>query len=292
MFLNEVFTLVVLMVTITPTYYSKVDNPNAKRCESKIAECGELTPPTAQYGRMDCQFNLKSCAYSCVLKCNRRPDGKLLPISNKKHAKEMYACTNGVWKRKESPRAFCMANLQVKEVKQNLFHDEDISVLIQRLFNTSYYYLAMASFYERADVALPGFSKFMTNLWQTELDQARQFLSYVNKRGGFIALYDIPRPSSYDMLLLRLESKPGLAGMEAALTALRDVNSQALDLQKQAIAVRKFADPHLKSFVEDHILTQKVEAIKRVADIITRLQSFSGEDYSLGEYTLDLELQG
>lgn len=285
------YLLLLMAVLIVPADYTKVKNPVKATCERQFAECGNFLPPVPDRGQYICRINKQTCVQSCQLKCPKTKDGKVMPISDKLNAKELYTCSAGSWKRRDTPRAYCMSNTPVKEVRQNFHHMEQVNGLIKTLFNTSYYYLAMASFYERADVDLPGFSKFMTGLWEKELHLARNFMSYVNKRGGYISLYDIPSPSSHEMLISKRSSQPGLVGMQAALDTLREVNEQALGLHKIATMNRKFSDPHLKFHLEDGILSEKVETIKKVAEIITRLASFSSEDYSLGEFKVDLELQ-
>ena len=54
-----------------------------------------------------------------------------------------------------------------------------------RFFDVQAYY------FDRSDVALPGFYKFFKKASQRELNNANFLMSYVNKRGGFVSLRDI-----------------------------------------------------------------------------------------------------
>ncbi|XP_013074559.2 ferritin, middle subunit-like [Biomphalaria glabrata] len=285
------FLILVFLISIRPTDYTKIKKMNlTPGCEKQLQGCDDFKEPKQRLGSMQCKFYKSSCSYSCTLRCPRK-DGKFLQISDKRYAKETFNCIAGVWKRKETPKAYCLSNSAVKEVRQNFYHMDELNTLIKTLFNTSYNLIGMATFYERADVALPGFSKLMSDLWQKEVQLARSMLSYINKRGGYISLFDIPSPSVHETLLSRLESKSGLAGMESALDILKDVNGEALMLHKQATDNKKMSDPHLKFFLEDGILSQKVQDIETIAQLTTRLKSFSDEDYPLGEYEVDLELR-
>ncbi|KAH9518571.1 hypothetical protein Btru_017194 [Bulinus truncatus] len=250
------FIVFIIVLNVGPTDYSKVKKLPITGCEKLVQGCADFQEPKLKTGTFTCKFMMSTCSYACSLKCPRK-DGKLLKISDKRYSKEQYTCSGGTWKRKETPKAYCLSNTPVKEVRQNFHHMDEVNSLIKTLFNTSYNFIGMATFYERADVALPGFSKFMSDMWQKEIHLARSLLSYINKRGGYISLFDIPSPTVHEALLYKLESKSGLAGMESTLGILKKVNEEAIVLHKQATEIKKVADPHLKFYLEDGILTQK-----------------------------------
>ncbi|KAL8567916.1 hypothetical protein ACOMHN_059038 [Nucella lapillus] len=79
----------------------------------------------------------------------------------------------------------------------------------------------------------------------------------------------------------------GLMALTDALLLERSLNSQLIDLIKGATQ-RK--DKHLRHMVEDSFLTQQIDRIKKLADVITKLRLYSEQDYPLGEYTIDLEM--
>ena len=57
--------------------------------------------------------------------------------------------------------------------------------------NESYNPSPQASFYRRADVALPGFVKLMTGLFEKDQNFAQDLISYLQQRGESLHLHDI-----------------------------------------------------------------------------------------------------
>ena len=72
-------------------------------------------------------------------------------------------------------------------------------------------------FFEREDVALPGFSKFFKKSSDEEREHAQLFMGYQNKRGGKIVLQDVAKPN-------RNEWGSALEAVEAALELEKTVN--------------------------------------------------------------------
>ena len=54
------------------------------------------------------------------------------------------------------------------------------------------YLFMQANYFSRADVALSGFSKYFKKASEREMDNANEFMSYVNTRGGILDFKDIP----------------------------------------------------------------------------------------------------
>ncbi|CAG5116414.1 unnamed protein product [Candidula unifasciata] len=276
------------MALLSPTEYSNVTNITP-RCLQKTAGCARFQPPEHEVGEYKCTFNHNRCDFVCRLICPRQKNGLWMTLSNTHAGKDIYSCAATVWKRRDMPKGHCVAMVPVKEVSQNLHHTKELNKLVGSLWNSSYVYLAMASFYERADVALPGFSQLMTQLWEVEIKHARDFMSYINKRGGYIRLEDIPRPVSLDVLLMEASSRAGLVGLQTALNVTQDVNYQVLRLHSETTR-RKHSDPHLKFYLEEGLLAHKTDTIKKLGDLIHQLASYPDEDYDLGEYLLDLQI--
>ncbi|BFZ00989.1 hypothetical protein BsWGS_04028 [Bradybaena similaris] len=277
-----------LMTFISPTEYSNV-TPMSPRCQQKIAACGRFPPPSHEVGEYKCTFSVNRCDFVCRLVCPLQKNGLWMTLSSVHAGKDIYSCSSALWKRRDTPKGHCIAMMPVKEVSQNLHHSKDLNKLVSSLWNTSYTFLAMASFYERADVALSGFSQLMTQLWEAEVKHARDFMSYINKRGGYIRLEDISRPVSLDVLLMKTSSRAGMIGLQTALNVTKDISSLILRLHSEALR-KKYSDPHLKYYIEDGVLSHKTETTKKLADLIHQLASYSDEDYDLGEYLLDLQL--
>lgn len=169
---------------------------------------------------------------------------------------------------------------KVSQVRQN-FHEETEAVInaqINMELYASYTYQSLAFYYDRDDVALPGFSKFFAHNSKEEREHAEKFMTYLNKRGGRIILKDVQRPTAD-------EWGNGLNGLEQALALEKKVNQSLLDLHAVA---SKHDDPHLTDFLEGEFLEEQVEAIKELGDLITKLKRAGPE--GLGEYLFDQEL--
>merc|ERR1712147_156778 len=65
----------------------------------------------------------------------------------------------------------------------------------------------------------------------------------------------------------KMEWQSGQEALEDALSLERLVNQSLLDLHKVAEEVN---DPHLQDFIEGEFLTEQVESIKEIGDLITQ----------------------
>merc|ERR1712121_612486 len=116
-----------------------------------------------------------------------------------------------------------MSSPTVSQCRQN-FHTESeagINRQINMELYASYCYQSMAYYFDRDDVALPGFSKFFKNSSDEEREHAEKLMKYQNKRGGRIVLQDIKRPQ-------RDEWGTGLEAMQVALELEKSVNQSLL----------------------------------------------------------------
>merc|ERR1719410_1665383 len=86
-------------------------------------------------------------------------------------------------------------------------------------------------------------------------------MEYQTKRGGRVVFQDIAKPTTMDW------GSP-LEAMEAALELEKTVNQSLLDIHK--VAGDK-GDGHLCDFLESEYLSEQVEGIKAVGDLITSL---------------------
>nr|AEN71564.1 ferritin 3 [Argopecten irradians]AEN83774.1 ferritin [Argopecten irradians] len=162
--------------------------------------------------------------------------------------------------------------------RQN-FHSEceaSINKQINLELYASYIYQSMAFFFDRDDIALPGFSKFFKKSSDEEREHAEKLMKYQNKRGGRIVLQNIAKPD-------RDEWGSGLEAMQTALSLEKNVNQSLLDLHGLA---NSHGDPQLSDFVEETFLTEQVEAIKQLSDYIAQLKRVGP---GLGEYQFDKE---
>jgi len=144
----------------------------------------------------------------------------------------------------------------------------------------SYTYRAMANYFARDDVGLPGFAKFFHESSEEEHKHAKMMMDYMVKRGGLLTLNDIPRPISQ-------EWENGLEALREALNLEKFVNNKLLDLHWDA---QQKNDPHLQDYLEGEFLTEQVDSIKELGTYITRLERIHSSP--LAEYMFDKELDG
>ena len=167
------------------------------------------------------------------------------------------------------------------KIRQN-FHlecEEAINEQINLELEVSYLYQAMSFYFDRDDIALPGFSHFFGEESKEEREHAEKLMKYLNKRGGKIVLKDVKKPE-------KDEWGNGLEALEAALELEKKVNESLLSIHALAT---KNNDPHLTNFLEEEYLDMQVEAIKEYSEKITKLKRAG--PLGLGLYLFDKDLK-
>jgi ferritin heavy chain len=166
------------------------------------------------------------------------------------------------------------------QIRQN-YHEESeagINKQINMEMYASYVYMSMATYYDRDDIALPGFSKFFKENSHEEREHAEKLIKYQNKRGGRVVFNPIDKPP-------KDEWGTGLDGLQAALELEKSVNQALLDLHKIA---SNHNDPQMCDFLESEYLEEQVESIKKLGEYIT---SAKRAGPGLGEWHFDRKLQ-
>merc|ERR1712095_173501 len=97
-------------------------------------------------------------------------------------------------------------------------------------------------------------------------------------RGGRVVFKEISKPSLD-------EWGTALEAVEATLELEKTVNSSLLAMHKAADG---HGDAQFTDFIEGEFLKEQVEAIKEIADLITKMKRAGG---SLGLHIIDKELQ-
>ncbi|XP_005089125.2 yolk ferritin [Aplysia californica] len=213
----------------------------------------------------------------------------------------------------------------VSNVKQNYQSSVNAMLVsqIQKELSASYVYQAYASYFQRADVALPGIQKFFAAASLEEREHAQMLIDYINKRGGHAQFNEIDLKAACELVKADAEAqvvedtdnrrmcicsfvatkslssfcgdrgdwKDGLMAFEDALATERYVNDQLLRIHEHADAEK---DAHLTHILEHHFLEEQVNSINELAHYVTRLRSFTkgtGNNYKLGEYIFDQNLK-
>lgn len=165
-------------------------------------------------------------------------------------------------------------------VRQN-YHTETEGLINKQInmeLYASYVYLSMSAYFDRDDVALHGFAKRFKEASHEEREHAEKLIQYQNMRGGRVVFREIAKPTAD-------EWGTAMEAMEASLQLERTVNDSLLTLHK---AADDKSDAQLTDFLEGEFLKEQVEAIKEIADLITKMNR-AGD--GLGLHIVDKELQ-
>ncbi|CAH1783986.1 unnamed protein product [Owenia fusiformis] len=159
---------------------------------------------------------------------------------------------------------------------------DEINAQITREMEASYTYQAMANHFSRHDFALPGFAKKFQGMSDEEREHAQKLMAYQTKRGGVVRLSNVMAPS-------RQNWKTALNAMKDCLKLEHVVNAHLLRIHDVA-ATRN--DPHFQDYLESEFLTEQVDSIKELADIVNKLESFKRDgNLALGTHIMDKEFQ-
>merc|ERR1712176_314807 len=135
-------------------------------------------------------------------------------------------------------------------------------------------YLAVQAYFDRADVALPGFAKWAHENSDEEKEHAEKLITYMNSRGGKYVPQAIPSPE--------------MAEFESALEALEYARKLEVAVNDSLLDLHANADPQFADFLESGFLGEQVEAINTISSLIRKLMRVGP---GLGEYKIDKELQ-
>merc|ERR1712004_177309 len=147
--------------------------------------------------------------------------------------------------------------MALSQCRQNYHQDCEagINKQINLELYASYVYQSMYFYFDRDDIALPGFAKFFNDSSKEERAHAEILMKFQNQRGGRIVLQDIKKPE-------RDEWGTGLEAMQATLALEKSVNQSLLDLHAIADSHK---DPQMCDMIESNYLNEQVEAISRSA---------------------------
>merc|ERR1712080_344195 len=164
-------------------------------------------------------------------------------------------------------------------VRQN--YHQDSEALINKQINmelyASYVYLSMSAYFVRDDLALHGFAKRFRAASAEEKEHAEKLIDYQVMRGGRVLFREIAKPSTDDW-------GTAMDAIQASLELERTVNQALLDMHKSADGNN---DAQMTDFLEGTFLNEQVEAIKEIADLVTKMKR-AGD--GLGLHIIDKEL--
>merc|ERR1712228_1065661 len=127
-------------------------------------------------------------------------------------------------------------------------------------------------------LSLHVFSKRFKEASTEERDHAMKLIDYQTMRGGRVVFREIAKPSMD-------EWGTALEAVEATLELEKTVNESLLVMHKTA---DDHGDAQMTDFLEGNYLEEQVEAIKEIADLVTKMKR-AGD--GLGLHIIDKELQ-
>lgn len=151
------------------------------------------------------------------------------------------------------------------------------------LWDGAYRLQALASVFERDDVALPRVASFFHQEALKQEEEAEAMLDYLAQRGGNYCGKDVQKPGCEAVCAV-------LPALELLLLQLKEEAAVLVELSQLA---RKHGDPHTASVVKSHFLTPRVDRLKLLGDLLTsarRVGCTNDQTGGFGEYILN-ELQ-
>ncbi|CAL7936849.1 unnamed protein product [Xylocopa violacea] len=161
------------------------------------------------------------------------------------------------------------------------FHQETEAILNEQInaeLKAFYYYLSMAAYFGRADVALPGCESFFMQMHHEEHEHALRFLNYVKMRGGRVNLCPVHPPSDQDW--------------KCPLNAFRAALDLEIEVTDKLVAVNAVAEKHGDLNASDFIVTGFMEdQMKSVNEMGRFVAVLSGiGDQALARFMFDKDL--
>ncbi|XP_028287244.1 ferritin, heavy subunit isoform X1 [Parambassis ranga] len=151
------------------------------------------------------------------------------------------------------------------------------------LWDGAYRLQALASVFERDDVALPRVASFFHQEALKQQDEAEAMVGYLAERGGAFCGKDIQKPGCEAVCAV-------LPALELLLLQLKEEVGVMVELSQLAC---EHGDPHAAHVVKSHFLRPRVDRLKLLGDLLTnarRLGCTNDQTGGFGEYILN-ELQ-
>eukprot|EP00253_Pinus_taeda_P016672 PITA_16672 len=134
-------------------------------------------------------------------------------------------------------------------------------------YNVSYIYHALFAYFDRDNVALPGFAKYFKDFSDDARDDAEKLMKYQNIRGGKVKLQSILMPTL--MEFDNTQKGDALYAMELTLSLEKLTNQKLLNLHAVA---QEANDGQMTDFIEGNFLAPQIETIKNVSEYVSQLR--------------------
>ncbi|XP_064603598.1 ferritin light chain, oocyte isoform-like [Liolophura sinensis] len=145
-----------------------------------------------------------------------------------------------------------------------------INNLIHTEIETTFQYIAIATFFRRHDVDIIGMS-LMFNAWaRMKINLAKDMMMYLVKRGAGVEFKDVKKPSETQW------ADPG-AALSVALRTEKGIADKVNELAKHAA---NHNDYHLLGYIEEKLTNTQADNVFEVAALINKL-SRGGNKFGL-----------
>lgn len=184
-------------------------------------------------------------------------------------------------------------------------YNSELHALLENQVNlelkASYFYQIYGNYFDRSDVALPGFTEYFLRESLHEHTHADNLLRYINQRGGKTVFKSINITDICDNVeniafceyiifnnFMDNENKTKKIG----LWALRDALSIERVVMESLtyIVISSKNDSQLSHYIEHEYLDEQVQTMKRLGSFIGQLNMLSDNDYFVGQYIFDKDL--
>ncbi|XP_011690350.1 PREDICTED: ferritin, heavy subunit-like [Wasmannia auropunctata] len=161
------------------------------------------------------------------------------------------------------------------------FHEETEAAMNKQInveLTAFYYYLSMAAYFGRVDVALPGCESFFMQMHHEEYQHALRFFNYVKMRGGKVHLCALPPPDDQDW--------------KCPLHVFKTALQLEIEVSRKLVAVNVVAEKHGDLNASDLIITGFMEDQMKSVNELGRLTTvLSGVgDQALARFLFDKDL--
>lgn len=131
-------------------------------------------------------------------------------------------------------------------------------------YDAFYVYENMASYFSRPSVGLAGFGKFFRKAADEEVEHARKFTEFVNRRGGVVTLKHImPTPESTPQSFTSVKQAIALA-IDKEIEVGRKIHTMHM-------VAGENKDSEAQNFL-DPFLTEQVESISKLRSMAARME--------------------
>ncbi|EFN77369.1 soma ferritin [Harpegnathos saltator] len=141
-----------------------------------------------------------------------------------------------------------------------------------------YYYLSMAAYFGRVDVALPGCESFFMQMHHEEHEHAQRFCNYVKMRGGKVHLCAVSPPDDQDW-------KCPLHAFKTALQLEIDVSKKLVAVNTVAV---KHGDLNASDFIVTGFMNDQMKSVNEMGKFVSVLSGIG--DQALARFVFDKDL--